>query len=315
MIGTILAIAVSAPAPPGSPASPVVAVMAEVDRLAAPALWPGFDPRNAPVAIFDGRQTWLFHHPRPPATFSAASGMPGVSTAAGRLPAIVADGVTAVAGVPTATVVLDTGAGTTPLERAALVIRAVFLLFVRERHPGWLANQNDLAAYPVKDVGALSLRLLETVALRRALAARSEEEGASWASAALALRRARFERVGAVAAAYERATERSEGLAEYVRCDVDGTPITDALPTHDLPAEQVRAHCACSGRAIALLLDRFLPQWQAALESGDPRALDELLADALARAGAVPADLDEDEREAAWLDAVRDVARPAPAHR
>lgn len=48
------------------PSPALQALLAEFDRQAAKALWPGFDPRRTPLAIYDGRVTWLVRHPSPP---------------------------------------------------------------------------------------------------------------------------------------------------------------------------------------------------------------------------------------------------------
>ena len=309
MIRTFLAIAALAQATPTPPASPAPAAMAEVERVGSTPLWPGFDPRKVPVAIFDGTQTWLFHHPHPPDGFVPVAASPGAFVHAGRIPEIAANSSVSIGGVPTATVILATGTAQTPLQAAALVVHEAFHVFQRQHHPSWQANEADSFTYPVEDAGALSLRLLETTTLREALDAQSDDASAGWAAAALALRRARFGRIGADAASYERGSEMNEGLAEYLQRKVDGTPAAEALPAGDFPTEQVRARTYRTGRALALLLDRLHPVWQATLEGGDRRSLDELLADALARAGAEPAEIGEDEREAAWLDALRDVAR------
>ncbi|MEZ0472304.1 hypothetical protein [Luteimonas salinilitoris] len=45
----------------------------EVARLAAEhageGLWPGFDPLAVPLAVYDGKRTFLFRHPSPPEGF------------------------------------------------------------------------------------------------------------------------------------------------------------------------------------------------------------------------------------------------------
>ena len=46
-----------------------VSIVSEMDALAAEPLWPGFQPKAVPLAIFDNDTTWLFRHPAPPPDF------------------------------------------------------------------------------------------------------------------------------------------------------------------------------------------------------------------------------------------------------
>jgi hypothetical protein len=62
-----------------------LAVIAASDRMASQNLWPGFDPRTIPVAIFDGERTFLFRHPAPPSGFATLPGAPGVLVMKGRV--------------------------------------------------------------------------------------------------------------------------------------------------------------------------------------------------------------------------------------
>src|SRR5215510_8359206 len=64
---SILAALAHPPPPP-----PVPAVLREFDRVCPRPLWPGFEPCRTPLAIFDGRRTWLVRHPSPPAEFVPA---------------------------------------------------------------------------------------------------------------------------------------------------------------------------------------------------------------------------------------------------
>ena len=56
----------------------MVEVFREFDRIGAQPLWPGFEPRAIPVEVFDGTNTYLYHHPKPPEGFRALPGAPGV---------------------------------------------------------------------------------------------------------------------------------------------------------------------------------------------------------------------------------------------
>ncbi len=221
-------------------------------------VWPGFDLQKIPVAIYDGKRTVLHHHPSPPDEFTD-----GVYE--GRHPAVTGNSSLLLGGVETATVFSKSP---TP----GLIAHEAFHVHQRTRHPAWSANEADLFTYPVEDAEALALLRRETDALRRAL-----EGDGSAAQLALELRRRRFERIGATATAYERASELNEGIAMYVQHRIDG----GAIVLTDGPPDGVRDRVYQSGLALATLLDRYDPKWRETLESGDPRSLDELLAAAI----------------------------------
>lgn len=221
-------------------------------------VWPGFDSQKIPIAIYDGKRTTLYHHPAPPPEFKN-----GVYE--GRHPSVTANSSVAIGGVETATVLA-------PNPTPGLIAHETFHVYQRTKHPQWTANEADLFTYPVDDAEALALVRREANALRLAL---SGDKSA--AQLALELRRQRFAKIGATAAAYERGTELNEGLATYVEHRVSGAPVT--IP--DGPPEAVRERAYRSGLAFATLLDRYDPQWRETLENGDPRPLDELLATAI----------------------------------
>ncbi|MCA1612780.1 MAG: hypothetical protein LC800_01245 [Acidobacteria bacterium] len=185
-------------------------------------------------------------------------------------------------GVWTATAMLAPGNKTTLRERAALVVHETFHVFQRERHPDWRGNELELFVYPFEDAEGLQLRRLESEALRRA-ADGARGGAACWGRTALALRRERFARMTPDAAAYERGTELNEGLAEYVEARAAGR-VKSGLGAGEFAAEDIRRRSYLSGRALALLLDRFAPRWKQQLEAGDKRPLDELLAASLPQA-------------------------------
>lgn len=258
--------------PPAAPPAPAVA--AAITRLAARPLWEGFDPGAAPVAIFDGAQTWLFRHPAPPEGFAPAPSVAGAFVRGGRLPEVTANSSESIGGVVSATLVLPE----TPRpadEIAATAIHELFHVFERAHHPDWAANEVTLLRYPVADAEALALRRLEHEALRRALLA---TDPAPWAAAALALRTERFGRIPADAAAYERATEENEGLAQYVE-DLALGRRAGRLGAGEFAPEEIRQRGYATGQALALLLDRLDPGWRGKLTPG--ATLDGLLGAAL----------------------------------
>lgn len=262
--------------------SDAAALVKEVDRLARPLLWPGFDPRRTPIAIYDGSQTLLFRHPSPPSGFVSVAAALGVVRYSGRYPEVSANSSAAIGGVTTATL-MPAAAGDTRTGRAGIAIHEAFHVFQRQRHPTWSANEADLFTYPTGDTALLSARRREYLLLRKALLARDRGSSACDAFVALVERRGRFARLGEAGADYERKSELNEGLATYVEKKAIGSSNDAAVPDVSLAPDAIRAHAYRSGTALARLLDRFAPAWRDSLEAGDARSLDELLSAALAR--------------------------------
>jgi hypothetical protein len=252
-------------------------------------LWPDFEPRQTPVAIFDGENTVLFRHPQPPPAYISLSSRRGVYARPGRDTLVNSNTNVMLGGVPTATVMLRPRERSTAREWAAVTAHEIFHVFQRARHPSWSANEAELFTYPVDDVDALALRRRETTALRRALAAAGDESADCWAGAFSMARRARFAAIGASAAAYERGTELNEGLARYVQLRALRRGVE--LPLDDFPAEQVRARAYEIGAAMGQLLDRMLPAWRDTLERAAPSrglSIDALIDRTLASRSAGP---------------------------
>ena len=268
----------------GAGQSPVFGVLEEFDRIAAQPLWPGFEPRQIPVALYDGFNTYLCRHPAPPKEFQPLEDHPGIFVFAGRHPSMLANTSTGIGGITTATVTLD-AAGR---NQAAILVHECFHVFQRQRHPSWAPNEATLFTYPVEDLEGLALSRLELEALRRALA----EDAACWTGRALKIRRERFARLPADAVAYERGTELNEGLAQYVEGLAAGRK---DLQFRVFGPSEVRQRGYLSGEALARLLDRAAPGWKLKVE----RSLDELLPEP---AGA-NCDFTGEERQAALREA------------
>jgi hypothetical protein len=236
-------------------------------------LWPGFEPLRVPAAIFDeaAGRTFLFRHPAPPAGFQPLPDEPQTRVFEGRYESVTANTSMTLGGVGCAVMLLPKGSPATPA-RGAVLVHEAFHAFQRERYPSWSANEADLFTYPFEDPALLALRVRETRALRRALGGATR-----YVTEALALRRARYARLDAASIAYERLTELNEGLAQYVEGRT-GAGRKPALPEGDFPANAVRRRAYESGQALALVLDRIDPVWQAALAGGEAPSLDELLA-------------------------------------
>ncbi|MDX2206085.1 MAG: hypothetical protein SFU57_00425 [Gemmatimonadales bacterium] len=262
-------------------ATDAFAVLAKADQIAARDLWPGFDPRTIPVAIYDGERTLLFRHPSPPEGFQPVPGRDAVYAYTGRYPSVTANSSAELGGVQTATLMPPTSVGSLRAF-AGILIHEAFHVYQREHHPGWTANEVELFTYPVDDPELLALRRSETEALRRAIALRDADRAACWTRTALELRRKRFGALPSGSAAYERYTELNEGLATYVERRATGEPDSTVLGMEEFAPEAIRLRAYRSGVAIARLLDRFSPAWRTALEQSDSLPLDIMLSAALA---------------------------------
>jgi hypothetical protein len=268
---------------PPTAAPSVFAIDSALNRLGNAPLWPNFAPRSAPIAYYDGERTVLFRHPHPPAGFAMMSGYPDVAVKLGRDASVTANSSAVLAGVSTATLMLDRNRRATADESASIAIHELFHVYQRAHHPSWIANEADLFTYAFDDATALGLRREETASLRAALGAPTDAEALCRSNAFLDERRTRFARLGTAAAAYERGTELNEGLAQYVeRRAIGRAPVLDA---RDFPAERVRERSYVIGESIGRLLDRFRPTWRETLDATPAKLvvpLDSLLAEALA---------------------------------
>ena len=245
-------------------------------------LWPGFEPIEIPLAVFDGESTYLFRHPAPPPEFSEHPD--GGYVRAGRHAAVTANSSAEIAGVMSATVMLDRASTSTVTELAAVAIHEAFHVFQRDRHPTWQANEVDAFVYPLGDETLLTLRRLETEALRRAVQAEGDDDARCWASRAVALRGERYEILSESLQTYERTSELNEGLAEYVELMAASKRVS-SFPQDGFDATQFRLRAYTTGSTWALLLDRFEPEWKTRLEEDDSRPLDELMAEGGPRNG------------------------------
>jgi hypothetical protein len=258
----------------------VFAVMEAFARAAEVESWPGFEPLSFPLAVYDGEVTYLFGHPSPPEGFSPVEGGADAWAFQGRHPGVLGNAVWDIGGVRCATVLLDRARDGSALEAAGTVCHECFHAFQRARMPGWTANEGDLFTYPVDDAGALALRRLETMALRRALEADDRETADAWVAKALAVRRQRFAGLPESAASFERDVELSEATAAYVQGVVTGAPVP-AVPPEGFGPDRVRRRGYCAGQAFCALLDARVPGWQEKLMAAESAVLDVLLGSAL----------------------------------
>ena len=259
----------------------------EIERLIARGeLWPGFDPLAIPLVFYDGDDTYLFRCSEVPEGFREMRvGECDVLVYDGRYPIVTASSVVEIAEMPTASVMFDGSANQAPTVIASLAIHEAFHVYQQACHPTWQGNETVLYLYPVDDANLLSLRRMETEALRRALAANgSHEEKRCWTLRALRARQDRYAGMSPEFPTYERGTELLEGLASYVEAMSVGRMSVD-LPREGYAADEVRGRCYKTGHALAVLLDAFAPMWKTAFEADDEQALDLYLAGVLEKSG------------------------------
>jgi hypothetical protein len=292
------------PATSNAPTAP--AVLAEFDRMAGLPLWPGFEPKKVPLAIYDGERTFLVRHPSPPPEFQREG---EVWVFAGRHSAMRANTSTDLGGVATATLLL--AAAVDSRHSASVMVHEAFHLFQRQRHPTWSGNEAELFTYPLDDPARLASRRLETAAFRRALAASEPREAVCWTARALEQRRERYATLPAGSVGYERGSELNEGLATFVEKLALGETKGPDLPADEYPAGDVRNRVYTIGYAQAALLERFDPGWRKTLEDGESASLDELLSRAVAGKPSAVCGFSSAETAAAAARAKEDVARLA----
>lgn len=291
-----------------------LAVAREVERLATEkSFWPGFDPLVIPLAVFTGEQTYLFRHPSPPDGFTPVSGaQPPAFVFSGRHPAVTSNSSADIGGTVTATLLADgrraTLAATT---LAAVAMHEAFHVFQRVRHATWSGNEGNIFLYPVDDAVVLSLRRLESASLQRALSAPDAAAAACWARAMLDYRRARFGAMDTSFSTYERRTELNEGLATYVQLRAEGRS-TIAIPAAEFKPGEFRDRIYVVGPALAFVLDRVKPGWQALLEANDTMFVDQIL-DSAAPRSATPCALPADDVAAIQATAAQEAARVVAA--
>jgi hypothetical protein len=257
-----------------------------VQRIASEqVLWPGYQPLEVPLAVFDGSHTYLFRHPDPPAEFRKSDGS---YVFEGRHPMVVANTSATIGGVSTATVDLASRSpGATLNDVAAVVLHEGFHVFQATTGRKWGADETYLFIYPVDDADLLAMRHLETEALRRGLEATDMAHTAGWVETALEMRRQRFEGMAPAFAAYERGIETHEGTATYVEYKAAGRE-RPVLPAGGFDPEEVRRRAYYTGAAFAVLLDSFDLDWRQGFADEDSLLLDTMVAQALKGSACAP---------------------------
>ena len=258
----------------------------EFERLVAQGeLWPGFDPLAIPLVFYDGDDTYLFRCPEVLEDFREMRvGECDVLVYDGRYPVVTASSVVEIAGTPIASVMFDRSANQAPTVLASVAIHEAFHVYQQACHPTWQGNEVVRYLFPVDDANLLSLRRMETEALRRALTANGSQEKRCWTLRALRARQERYAEMASEFSTYERGTELLEGLASYVEAMSVGRTRVD-LPREGYAANEVRGRCYKIGHALAVLLDAFAPMWKTAFEADDAQALDLYLLEVLEKSG------------------------------
>ena len=291
LLAVVVALTVVTPAATGprqASERDVFAFVRAFDDARVRKVWPGFNPAEWPIALYDGTQTYLLRHPSPPPEFVPMPGQPAVLVMPGRHPAVVGNSTRQIGGVRTATVIAKPGQS---IESAMLAcVEEVFHVFWLDRHTSFRPNELARYAYPVKDVRNLRRLLAEGEALARALESPSLSQAAGWVAAAFQIRGERSRLLSDDDRAFETGLEMMEGTANYVARVAAGEAAESTvtrLRTAWHP-EQIRWRFYDTGAAICLLLDRLQPDWKASIERERERTTAELLEAAIARRHAQP---------------------------
>ncbi len=269
------------------PVTDIRAVMKEHALIAENDLWPGFDPEQIPVAIYDSVNTWLFFSDQAPEGFRQADDDAGVFVSEGQYPLVRGNSVVRIGETWTATSVLSnysrrTGEKYTPKDMAGIIVHEQFHVFQRTKHPGWRQNDGVLLFYPEETKEALFLRRTEKEAFKRAVLSTDNKELAGWALTALDYRKKRLDMLPAPFGNYEKDLQHTEGLSDYIERIARGVdPLNASNMTNGIAPAGVRDLGYWEGRWIAMILDRLKPDWKNYLENNDTLYLEDILETAL----------------------------------
>ena len=204
------------------PVTDIREVMREQALIAEMQLWPGFNVREIPVAVFDSVNTWFFFSDQAPEGFSPSDDDTGVFIFEGQYPLVRGNSVVRFGEVWTATSVLSnisrrTHEIYTPKDLAGIMVHEQFHVFQRTKHPGWRQNDGVLLFYPEETKEALFLRRVEKEAFKRAVLATDRMEITAWATTALDYRKERLDMIPAQFGNYEKDLQRTEGSVRLYR--------------------------------------------------------------------------------------------------
>ena len=244
-------------------------------------VWPGFEPQSIPLTLFDGKDTYLWRHPDPTEPFKEVAHSSDLYIMPGRHDKLVANSLTEINGVTTATLFYNLEDKQMLLPQLlALMVHEAFHVYQQAAFHQAQANEMDLFIYPLDDTDLLIKRRLETYALGKALKAKDKAAKAVWAATALDYRSERFSQMAPTFVAYERLTELREGTAFYIENKLAARAVH--LPLDGFATTHVRQRCYQTGAAFCSLLETFAFNWQQQVENSNETYLDILLAEALA---------------------------------
>lgn len=264
-------------------------VVATLDRFSEMELWPGFDATTYPIAVFDGQRTLLFRHPDPPDEFQPLEGHEDVWVSPGKHPAMRWNSNADIGGASTATLLLTIEPGRSVEYEAHILFHEVFHLFSKPLHPTWRPNEMWRYSYPMDDVDNYRQLLLEEEALARAITSETDDSATSWTAEALAIRTQRTAKLSEEHRTFETALELQEGTAVYMGRSAIGIADDTERLREERGPEGIRWRCYETGSAIAVVLDRLLPEWKQALDAEPDTTFTELLEMAIAARGVAPA--------------------------
>jgi hypothetical protein len=266
-----------------TPVTDVMEVMREHAGIAETNLWPGFNVKEIPVAVYDSVSTWLFFADQPPEGFRQSDEGDGVFVFEGQHPLVWGNSVVRFGETWTATSVLSnysrrTNERYTPKDLAGIIVHEQFHVFQRTNHPGWRQNDGVLLFYPEETQEALFLRRIEKETFKSAVLSDNRMEIVGWATTALGYRRERLDRIPAPFGDYERDLQRTEGLSDYIERISRGVdPLNASNMTNGIAPAGIRDLGYWEGRWIAMILDKLSPDWKMTIESNDTLYLEEIL--------------------------------------
>jgi hypothetical protein len=199
------------------PVADIWQVMSEHSEISEESLWPGFNIKEIPVAVYDSINTWLFFSDNAPEGFKPADGNSEVYIFKGQHPLVRGNSIARFGETWTATSILSnysrrTNERYTPKDLAGIIVHEQFHIFQRTRHPDWRQNDGVLLFYPEETKDALFLRRIEKEAFKRAVTAKDQKEIVGWAIAAMDYRNERLEKVSEQYRNYEKELQLTEGL-------------------------------------------------------------------------------------------------------
>ena len=266
------------------PVADIRQVMDEHSLIASGSLWPEFNIKNIPVAVYDSVNTWLFFSDKAPEGFRKADENIDAFIFEGQHPLVRGNSVTRFGDQPVATSILSnysrrTGEKYSPKDMAGIIVHEQFHIFLRARHASWRQNDGMLLFYPGETREALFLRRIEKEAFKRAVLAGNKKEMAGWAATAIDRRNERLAMIPAPFGNYENELQRTEGLSDYIERKARGLdPLNASNMTNGIAPAGVRDLGYWEGRWIAMISDRLNNEWKTNLEANDTLYLDEMLA-------------------------------------